>query len=284
MASWLHCISIFTKNWKKKRFQRNPTFPFFYLLFMYFRQVDWTHSRWTVCMMMEHTELPSSLFMELQPQIHLRYKAHLLYLMALLLLHQFKWRQWLNSRPIPLHHTQPTRRSNRNKWCLVRPILSLTQDLGHFPPTILPLILILKLTTTLSEAPAYCNNIWVQLIFPFSFFFLRWVKQQCGSLYPLHSIDGLLVWAYGWFVCLDYERWAQRLHRERCIMSKRGMFDQLKQSGKPYFVMIINYWINVQFDSCWIKMERIGEIKSLRIKLNIGSNWTFGLLGLNFSQ
>lgn len=170
------------------------------------RLADWTHSLWTVCMMKEHTELPSSLFMEHQPRIHLRYKIHLLYLMVLLLLQQFKWQRWLNSSPIPLLHTQPTSNSNSNSniWCLVHPILLGTQGLGHFLPTLL--LLTLKITILL-EAPAYCNDILehlqnVILVVQLIFFLYFEASKAVWFLvsFPHHLID---YWFGAWIICLS---------------------------------------------------------------------------------
>ena len=132
------------------------------------RLVDWTHSLLIVCTTKGHIELHSSLFMEHQPQIHLRYMIHLLYQVVLLHL-LLRCQEWLNSRRtpsvlinlqvhtnLPVHTNPPSSSSHNNIWW-PRQILSVIQHLVHFLQT--PLLthkLIIHL-----EAQACCKgNVW----------------------------------------------------------------------------------------------------------------------------
>lgn len=129
-------------------------------LLMNVRLVDWTPSLWTVCMMKLHIE-PSSLPMEQQPQIHLKYKIYLQCPTVLLPLLRFKWRQWPNSRPTPLAHSNlPTSSCHSsNIWWWTHQILSVTPglELSLWIPSHIPK------QTILSGHQVFCNEVHEQL-------------------------------------------------------------------------------------------------------------------------
>lgn len=158
---------------------------------MIVRLVDWIHLLSTVYMIQQHIGL-SSLYMEPQLQIRLRYKTHSPCQITFLPLLQFKCQQWVNSKTILMVLTnQPIsshcHSSSSSIWWWAQRIPLVMQVLVHFRRTKWALFLS-HMPIIHLEAQAY-YNCWMWrvdwcILVSFGLMFWRWEECVGGSFYP----------------------------------------------------------------------------------------------------